>query len=663
MGVIFQFYLNLFSSILSIILVLLFTSFILIIPKLSKEKKINRIFNLLIPILFFFIGAYSVTTKDSSRQINYFQNNLENIYQIRINEPIEIKDKSVKLKVNIISRNDTTTIGKSLVYLEKTKEAEQLKYGDILLIQTKFNPISSNGNPLEFDYGRYLKMFDIHHQSYVNSGKWKLINSFTNPLFNFTYSISEYLSVLLDKSDLNSENKTIAKALLLGQKEDLDKDTLRTFSSAGAMHVLAVSGLHVGIIMYILMFILKPIKKIKFGKRIFVISILTGVWFYAFITGLSPSVLRSSLMFSFIIIGQEIERETSVYQSILVSAFLLILIDPLVIFKVGFQLSYLAVLGIVYLQPKIYNLFYLKIKLLDYLWQITSVSIAAQIATFPLGLFYFHQFPNFFFISNLAVIPLAGLILGIGIGYFTLHFLPYISDLLIRVLDIALSIMNFTVKWVESLPYSISWGISITWYETIMIYISILLATLSFSLNKTKLLIYATISCMLLLGLLNLKQYNINSTNEIVIYNIKDEIGIDIYYGNKNIFLASNTLMNDEELLLFHVQHYWFYKSGDEGAHTYINTSQLPSSIFKVNSTSFSILDKEIESMIYKTNYVIIGDNNYISKKTLEAFEKNQCILIIHSKCKYKLRKFIKSNYQNKLIYDVKQEGAFIFSF
>lgn len=634
-----------------------------LVPIIRRQLKIDLFFGLITSLTLIFIGAYSVTTKNSSSQDNYFRKNNYHYYQIRVNEPIQLKDNSVKVKVDVLSRNDTLTIGKSLVYLEKTTKAKQLKYGDILLVNTRFNEIKSNGNPLEFDYSNYLKMFDIHHQCYINNDNWQKIGNSTKPLFNFTYSISSYLADLIDHSILASENKTVAKALLLGQKEDLDKDTLRTYSSAGAMHVLAVSGLHVGIIMYILMFLLKPVKRIKFGKQLFVISILLGVWFYAFITGLSPSVLRSSLMFSFIIIGKEIERETSVYQSILISAFILILIDPLVIFKVGFQLSYLAVIGIIYLQPKIYNIWYTKIKPLDYLWQITSVSIAAQIATFPLGLYYFHQFPNFFFISNLIVIPLAGLILGIGIGYFIFHLIPIISDFLIHFLDIVLSTMNFCVKWIEALPYSIWWGISITWYETIIIYIAILFAIFSFSLRKAKLLIYSGLTTIVILGSFLVKSDTINNTNEIIVYNIKDEIAIDVYYGSKNLFLASNDLMYDEDKLLFHIQHYWYYKSGNEGANQHLDIHNLKSPILNFKNKTYSLLNKDINQEIYLTDYVIIGETEYISESSLNQWKLNQTTLIIHPKCDYKVRGFLKKNYPENLLYLISEKGAFISSF
>jgi competence protein ComEC len=659
LGILFQFNFELNLDALPVILILCACTIFTFIPLLNKTR-ISKIIHV---TTFFFIGIYAVNSKNSFLNPTYFAKSNYQIYQVRILEPPTEKQKSIKIKVDVLSRNDTVTIGKSLIYLEKTEASKILKYGDILLIHAKFNPITPNGNPLEFDYGKYLKQFDIHHQTYLKQNKWQHISQSTNSIFEYTYAISNYLNTVIEKSDLKPWNKPIAKALLLGHKEDLDKETLRTYSSAGAMHVLAVSGLHVGIIMLILMYILKPIKKIIYGRHIFVILILFGVWFYAFITGLSPSVLRSSLMFSFIIIGKELQRETSIYQSILVSAFILLLIDPLSLFKVGFQLSYLAVLGIIYLQPKIYNLLYTKHKVIDKAWQITSVSIAAQIATFPLGLFYFHQFPNLFLISNLIVIPLAGLILGAGFSFFVFHKTPYISDTILCFLDWFLSFMNWSVNGVKELPYSITWGISISWFETFIIYIILLLLTFAFSLRKTKLFLYSGLTTIFLLSLFILKNETIKQQNELVIYNIKDEITVDLFFGKSNILLSSNSLANNQDKLLFNIQHYWYYKNGQEKPSKHIDFSDFKTPIIDLNKKSLSIISKNICSKYYKTDFVLIGEINYINKDCLLEWQRNKTVLVLHQKCNYYTRNYIKQNYPHQLLHDLKQDGAFTFSF
>jgi len=663
-GIIFSFYTSFDLKVFS----LFFVSFILfVLIGRNLIKPLNHIvfkpyFGGLISVMFFFISVLSVQSGNNSLNTsNYFYKKGVQEYQIRINEPPELKKKSVKIVVDFIARNDTAVSGKALIYVKKDENSIGLAYGDVVLIRSKLTETRSNGNPFEFNYPDYLKLFGIYHQGFVDSGKWLKINSSPNPLFKTTYEISGYLSHVIDSSNLNAENKAIAKALLIGQKDDLSKEVLRTYSSAGAMHVLAVSGLHVGIVMMILMFVLKPIKRVKKGKLIFLITVLFGVWFYAFVTGLSPSVLRSSLMFSFIVIGKELERETSVYQSILVSALLLLLVDPLVLFKVGFQLSYLAVLGVVYIQPKIYRFFYTKYKFLDYLWQISSVSIAAQLATFPLGLYYFHQFPNFFLVSNLVVIPLAGVILVLGILYFIFNEVPYLNEFILNELNGVLSFMNTTVDWVKSLPNSITWGISIYWYEVVLIYLTLLLFVFSLTLKKSKLFIGSFCMCFLVFSLLIYKSNTINGTNEIVVYNIKDEVAIDVFKGDNNLFISSDSLVNDENKLLFNVKHYWFFKTGKEEPVSWQDISVFKDKVLQFNSKTFSVCN--LISSPVLTDFVVVSDCKKISNSVIVEWLAKRSVLILHPSITYYIKRKLVNEYPKELIYDMKEKGAFTFVF
>lgn len=148
--------------------------------------------------------------------------------------------------------------------------------------------------------------------------------------------------------------------------------------------------------------------------------LLLCLWSYAFITSLSPSVMRAVTMFSFIAIANVMQRQTNIYNTLAASAFLLLILEPNMVFEVGFQLSYLAVLGIVSIYPIVYPLFVFKSKWTDTLWQLNCVSIAALIATFPLGIFYFHQFPNYFLVANILVLPLIPFIIYFGLSFLLL---------------------------------------------------------------------------------------------------------------------------------------------------------------------------------------------------------------------------------------------------
>ena len=467
---------------------------------------------------------------------------------------------------------------------------------------------------------------------------------------------------VLDDSGLKGSNLMVARALILGEKSSLDRETLRTFSSAGAMHVLAVSGLHVGIVMLIFSFLLKPIKRLPKGRLLFVICVVLCIWFYALITGMSSSVLLAAVMFSFVIVGKELERENSVYQSIMVSAFILILIEPFVIFQVGFQLSYLAVLGIVFLQPKIYNLFYTKYFLLDKIWQISSVSIAAQLATFPLGLYYFHQFPNFFMISNLIVIPLAFAILIAGMVYFAFFWLPGVNYICFTVLEGLLTFLNKGVKWVEELPHSIYWGVSIHWFEVFWLYSIILIGAIAFINRKTKWLITSMSLATLLLVFNVIEKQYIDSTNQFVIYNVNKATAVDLFYGGKNIFIANESLIDDPDKLLFHVKHNWFYRSGSEHAY---QTIPLDSNLRLINFQNriFFRMDSTVTNNFPNADLVLLENIDFIDNRVVDSFIEQGVMVVIGTRVAYSLKNYLIRKLPSFNLHVLKTEGAFEVSF
>ena len=627
----------------------------------SLKYTKNNWFGYTFLLFYFFLGFFYTNSCNSSLDSNYFKSTNSTRFLVKISEPPGHKTKTIKVIGSVLQNANRTTSGNVLLYLEKDTYSKALKYNDKIIINTIFSPIKANGNPHEFNYERYLKIFDIHHQAYLKKHQWQHVESKIN-LMSYIYKLRSYFSDLIDESILKAENKKVAKALLLGQKEELDPTILKSFSSAGAMHVLAVSGLHVGIIMVLLQFIFKPLKRVYKG-RIYTLLILFFVWCYALITGFSPSVVRAAIMFSFIIIGRSMERDTSIYQSIFVAAFITLLIDPLNLFKVGFQLSFLAVIGIVSLQPRLYHLFYFKGKPLDYAWKITSVSIAAQLATFPLGLYYFHQFPNLFFVSNLLVIPLAGCLLTFGFIYFLAHPFHYFKIPLEHLLDLLFSGLNQTVNFIEQIPYAISWGISISWIEALLMYLLIALCSVSLISKNARQFILAMTTAAVLLISLNLKRYHTLQTKELIVYNIKNDFALDIFNGRKNQFLASDELIKNEQKLLFHIKHNWYYKKHNDPPNQILNYSTKSNYIFNLNSKSFLILNNLDSSKIILTDYVILDRINFISEDLINDWNKTGAFIILHPNLKYGVKQFVKQKIPDQLLFDISKRGAFRFNF
>jgi len=340
-------------------------------------------------------------------------------------------------------------------------------------------------------------------------------------------------------------------------REKLGDEIKQSYRVSGAVHILAISGLHVGILYIVLFYSLSFLKRRPWGKIVFVLVIMTALWFFALLTGLSPSVLRASTMFSFVLIGQTLSRYSNVYNSLAISAFILLFINPLLIFNVGFQLSYCAVLGIVILQPRLHNnLMRSRLWLVDKISGLVAVSIAAQLATFPLSLYYFHQFPVYFWLTNIIVIPLATLILYFGFLFFIFSFQPLIAGFLGKLQAIFISGMNISVETIREFPLSIIDGINISETESLILYCIVIFTSLLFIRKKGAFFLPVLGSILLLLSI-NLYQLNrVLRQKSAVLYNIKGVTAINFINGRTSFLIYDAGEKNIENQLNYYTENH-----------------------------------------------------------------------------------------------------------
>lgn len=375
---------------------------------------------------------------------------------------------------------------KIIAYFNKENFDTTLIPGDQLILFTQLRAIENRGNPFEFDYRQMMKNKGIFHTVYLPMGTYNKTVIHFNRLSYRAEQIRDKLLSLLAASTLQKEERSVVSALTLGYRTELEPETRDYFASTGAMHVLAVSGLHVGLIYLIISTLLSTIKRGKTGSFIYTLSMIAFLWTYAFITGFSPSVQRATVMFTFVIIGNAIRRPVNIYNSLSTSALVLMLHNPNVVFEIGFQLSYLAVFGIVLLQPPLAKILPIKNKILKWLWALFTVSLAAQLATFPLGIFYFNQFPHFFWLSNFFIIPGAAAIIWLTFAFFLLSPLPWIPDLIAKLIQSITHWMLDSLKWISSLPHALSEGIVINSLQVWIIYgLIVSFIIYYFSKNKT----------------------------------------------------------------------------------------------------------------------------------------------------------------------------------
>ncbi|HEX8515741.1 MAG TPA: ComEC/Rec2 family competence protein [Bacteroidia bacterium] len=545
---------------------ILFIAAVVSIPSLKISYKRSWIFGITINLLLFAFAYHLTIDKTQKLKPGHFSKLLADkktkVRAVILQSPLE-KEKTFKVILDVVACETNSgwkrSEGKVLLYLQKNEAARRLAYGDELLINTTFTAIPPPQNPGAFDYKRFLSFHNIYHQCYADSNSWVApgINS-GNPVLRYSYTLRDQLLAILRSHHIQNDEYAVGAALMLGYADKLDQDIISAYSSTGALHVLSVSGLHVAIVYVVFNWILFFLDKVKRGNIIKAAVLILLLWFYSALTGLSPSVLRAATMFSFIIIAKAFDRHTNIYNTLAASAFVLLAIDPFLIMEVGFQLSYIAVIGIVYIQPKIYSWYETDNWLLDQVWTITAVSIAAQIATFPLGLHYFHQFPNYFLLSNFIVIPLSTMIIYIGIALFVFAKISLIATYLALGFGWCVWLLNASVKLIEKWPCSLLKDISVNITETWLLYAMIVLFLLYFSKRTVNYLVLSLSMLLLILFSQIIEQHAQFHQRKLIIYNVPKTSAIDFISSKRNILYTDTVFAENENAQLFHIRHNWW---------------------------------------------------------------------------------------------------------
>jgi competence protein ComEC len=469
--------------------------------------------------------------------------------------------KYFKAEALIESDNRFFYSGKVMIYLPKNALVKLPDIGDRLITSSDPMSISEPKNPNQFNYAQYLYQKGIvavvylREDNFINAGKSNRFG--IKRKFNF---LRLKLTSIIDNQPMSNETKALLQALLLGDKSNLDPEIKKAYTSAGAMHVLAVSGLHVGIVLLFINFFFKIFEFGKTGKQYRIIkSVITLIiiWTFAGITGFSPSITRATTMFSFLVVGKALNRNANIYNSLSIAAFTLLFIDPYALLSVGFQLSFLAVFGIVFFYPKIYPLLYFKNVLFRKSWELTSVSLAAQTTTFPIALLYFHQFPVYFLISNLVVIPFAFIIVISGLVLIMVSPFETISGFLAYALDHVVMLLNYLVLKVEHLPFYKIGSISIYHTETILIYVFIGFGVAFLLYKNVRFLISSLLILIFLISFSLYKKMENADNKKLVFYSIYNHTAIDLILGNKHIFIADSLLLKQNDKIAFHCQNHW----------------------------------------------------------------------------------------------------------
>jgi len=552
-GILFSFYVKLEPE---FALILLFTSFLLfcisfLFSKRDFSQKIY--FGLNLYFLSFSIGVMDqVIHTDYFQKDNYINKiaNFEKEHQVEIVLREKLKSSTFGDRyIAVVKKiDDKESSGKIVLNIYKSKLAERLKIGNILQINgsiIKHKPIN---NPNQFDYGKYLINKSILAQMYVNAYDIKISPKIENDIWYYSNELRNKIISNIRKAGFRNTELNVCSALILGQQQDISPEILHDYQFAGAIHILSVSGLHVGFIVLFINFLLKPLPKTKFSSYIKLGIVLICLWGFAILAGMSPSVIRSVAMFSFVAVVMYLKRKTNVYHTLLASLFFILLCQPSFLFDVGFQLSYVALFFILWLQPLFSGIWTPKNKIQSYFWDIITVSFAAQIGAMPLSIYYFHQFPGLFFLTNLIILPGLGIIMALGVFIMILAAFDYVNLFLSKILERCIYILNYTINWVASFEQFIIQDIAFNWCMLISLYLVIIATIIWFKKpNYIKMIVslfailFFQITCFVTI-------WNTENQKEFIIFNIKnstligERIGRDVTLYRKNQVEKNNML-------------------------------------------------------------------------------------------------------------------------
>jgi len=580
------------------------------------RQTINRkvFFPMLVYLSMVAIGIHAYSIHDEKLQPLHYTNSTldEGPYPItfKIKERLKPDSYNDKYIASIASVNQVSVSGKVLVNVNRDSAPQVFPVDALIHTVAKLQDIQKPLNPYQFDYSSYLELKHVYGQLYIKNQELLVISNSPQSIYGLADQLRTTINNKLARAGFKNDVLGIINALLLGQRQSIDKSTYNNYVNSGTIHIFAVSGLHIGIILLILNFLFRPLLYLKYGYVLRPLIIVILLWLFAIIAGLSPSVTRAVTMFSIISIAMHLKRSTNIYNTLAISAFFILLMKPTFLFEVGFQMSYLAVLGIVSFQPIIYRLFQTKYWVIDKLWQIFTVTLAAQIGVVPISLYYFHQFPGLFFISNLVIIPFLGIILGAGLLIIVLALVDILHPILVNSYSLIIDSLNTFIAWVAQFEGFLFRDIPFTLSQVICSYFIIFTFYRAY---KTKSFRWISLCLIGIIGLQGTYVYNNLKTKAdvFIVFNKSRSSMIGIKENNKLIVhhnLDSSKLTTDNIVKN--------YKIGENIK--VVETDSLQN-LYRYNSNTILIIDSLgiYKALSFKPDYIVLRNSPRINLNRL----------------------------------------------
>ncbi len=575
-------------------------------------------------------GCMLVLLSDVRYHGYYFERNSKpgNLLQVRLEEPVQARKKTFKTIVQvryIVSGNTRIPAkGRLLVYLQMDSSALRLRQGDQLLIDGITRPVSCSGNPGAFDYRRYCAWQQIYRQVYLQQGVWRLLQERDDSYLQRWLSAGRAYCLQTLQQYIGGREAALAAALLIGYRYDLDSDMVQDYTNTGIVHIIAISGMHLAMIYGALLWLLRWWPAHRFADIIKGMLIIVLLWAFTLLTGAAASVLRATVMFTFLTLGKfMLNRHTNVYNTLAASAFLILCYEPRLLLDVGFQLSYLAVLSIVVAYRRLYHQLQFDNKWLNRLWDMTALTLAAQLFTLPVSLYYFHQFPLYFLPANMIAVPLSTVILYGEIVLLIIGRIPVIASIAGPLLKMTMQCMNALVNRIGHLPGALLADMQLRLFSVLCLYMCIG-GLLLWIVHQWRQGLYITLVAMtswsvggMLLRLIEQHQ------RKMVVYNIPGNTVVDMISG-RGVWRVTGAGITDTLYDRYLRPAHAFYDVTDEGmADTCAEACLFPGfRVLLAGNKRLVVVDSILPELYpekkLRTDYLLLSHNPHVDIRQLE---------------------------------------------
>lgn len=561
-GILFGYYINAnFYFLLSIGLLGVFLWISFEIIPLFLKFKFSWISGIGFNLLFICLGTFLISYKNIENNSTWIGNQLfhQNTVIISLAEPLIEKNKSYKSTANVervYSNNEWSYAeGNILVYFSKEENKPNIQYGSLLLIKKPLQNITNAGNPGGFDYRRFSLFQNIGQQVFLKQGDYQILDQKKiSPIGEWLNHTRQNILSIIRKNITETNEQSIAEALLIGYRADLDRDLVQAYSNTGVVHIIAISGLHLAMIYGLIVLLFQPFNNKKWMPFVKAVASIIVLWTFTLIAGSAPSILRSAVMCTFIVVGETFSKRSNIYNNLAASAFVILLFNPFSLWDVGFQLSYSAVFSIVLFSQSITNWFYFTNKVVKGIWNLMAVTISAQILTMPLILYHFHQFPVLFLFANLLAVPFSGLILYAELLLIVVAPFTEIAHFVGALTEHCIHFLNQFILSINAIPFAQITSIQINILQTVALFVMMIGISFWFLKKQRKGLLVSLAALLLFFTVRTIDLIHCNQQQKIIVYNVPQHQAMDLIEGRQYQFLGDTVLTKDGFLRNFHLQ-------------------------------------------------------------------------------------------------------------